>query len=369
MIIEKPTFIVNEKRVKRNIKKMVKKSIESGVKLRPHFKTHQCEEIGEWFRAQGVDSITCSSLEMARYFCERGWTDITIAIPVNVNQIKEIDRLANKTNLGVLVDSAEALHVLEENVTNPIKVWMEIDVGNNRSGIIPENRGLIKRIAKLTLRSSLIDLEGILTHAGQVYMARDKEQILEIYKTQNLKMNSVRYFLKSIGINNCKISIGDTPICSTIERFDNQIIDEIRPGNFVFYDLMQVLIGSCSEGDIAVCVACPVISKQIHRNEIIIHGGSIHLSKESLSIGEKSPCYGLIALPTDNSEGWSKSIPNTWVSSLSQEHGKIKAPKKVVESINIGDIMMILPVHSCLTANQFLEYKTLDNKVLHTFHI
>jgi len=32
------------------------------------------------------------------------------------------------------------------------------------------------------------------------------------------------------------ISYGDTPSCSIAENFDE--VDEIRPGNFVFYDVM-----------------------------------------------------------------------------------------------------------------------------------
>jgi hypothetical protein len=44
---------------------------------------------------------------------------------------------------------------------------------------------------------------------------------------------------------------------------------EIRPGNFVFYDLMQQNIGACSIDDIALRVLCPVISKQSLRTKLL----------------------------------------------------------------------------------------------------
>ena len=66
---------------------------QNQVRFRPHFKTHQSAAIGEWFRAEGVAAITTSSVEMATYFAEQGWNDITIAFPANVREIDQINRL------------------------------------------------------------------------------------------------------------------------------------------------------------------------------------------------------------------------------------------------------------------------------------
>ena len=47
---------------------MARKAKDNGLIFRPHFKTHQSIEIGEWFRESGVNKITVSSLTMANYF-------------------------------------------------------------------------------------------------------------------------------------------------------------------------------------------------------------------------------------------------------------------------------------------------------------
>ena len=81
--IAKPTLLLDTQKVRRNITRMAEKVQRSGVRLRPHFKTHQSAVIDEWFRAQGITDITVSSVDMAIYFARHGWDDITIAFPVN----------------------------------------------------------------------------------------------------------------------------------------------------------------------------------------------------------------------------------------------------------------------------------------------
>ena len=48
--IVQPTVVIDETRVKRNIETMAAKARRSGTRFRPHYKTHQCAAIGEWFR-------------------------------------------------------------------------------------------------------------------------------------------------------------------------------------------------------------------------------------------------------------------------------------------------------------------------------
>ena len=79
---------------------MAEKARQSKVTFRPHFKTHQSIEIGSWFRDEGVQKITVSSVDMAEYFASDGWNDITIAFPLNIRQLPQIQELAGRINLG-----------------------------------------------------------------------------------------------------------------------------------------------------------------------------------------------------------------------------------------------------------------------------
>jgi len=138
--------------------------------------------------------------------------------------------------------------------------------------------------------------------------------------------------------------------------------DEIRPGNFVFYDLKQERIGSCSEQEIAVAVACPVVAKHAERNEIVLYGGAVHLSKDSFVDQDGTQVFGRVALFEDDS--WSSSLPDTFVSSLSQEHGIVRTTAEILSRVHVGDVLVILPVHSCLLAYLLQDYHTLDGEIL-----
>lgn len=356
--IEKPTLIVNKERARNNIKKMADKARKSGVRFRPHFKTHQSAAIGDWYKEFGVDSISVSSVDMAAYFAEHGWEDISITFSVNFLQIRTINNLANDISLNLLVESPEAVDFLRENINSKVRIWIKIDVGYHRTGINCDNFEKILDVAQHVEKSPNLILSSILTHAGHSYNQRSKHGIKKIYRETVGKLNEIRGMLRAHGFQDIEISIGDTPCCSVVDEFTG--VDEIRPGNFVFYDIMQLEISSCTERDIALAVACPVVAKHEERNEVVIYGGAVHLSKDFIVDKKGIKLFGRTAFLDKN--GWSSFIRNTYVKSLSQEHGIIKTGSSTFNKIQIGDILIVLPVHSCLTANLLRNFITLEGE-------
>ncbi len=116
--IVRPTLIVDKKKAIKNIQGMMVKISQSPgrIRFRPHFKTHQSARVGEWFRELGVTAVTVSSVDMASYFAQNGWGDITIAIPANPLEIESINQLAGTVELNLLVDSAEMAGFLNLNL-------------------------------------------------------------------------------------------------------------------------------------------------------------------------------------------------------------------------------------------------------------
>jgi D-serine deaminase-like pyridoxal phosphate-dependent protein len=131
---------------------------------------------------------------------------------------------------------------------------------------------------------------------------------------------------------------------------------EIRPGNFIFYDLVQASLGACREEEIAAVVVCPVIATHPERGEIVVYGGGVHISKESLRAGSGEAVFGAVGRVAGADGAWTMPVAGAFVSSLSQEHGKIKAPQGFVSSVGIGESLAVFPVHACLTANLHGRY-------------
>jgi D-serine deaminase-like pyridoxal phosphate-dependent protein len=355
--IQKPTLLLNHQRASENIRKMADKAQQSRVRFRPHFKTHQSAQVGEWFRDFGVKAITVSSVEMAQYFAQHGWQDITIAFPTNILEIDSIKQLANCLSLGLLVESTEAVHFLAKNLTAPVNVWLKVDVGYGRTGIPWSNYDRLVALAKQVKKTPPLSLRGLLTHSGHTYRARSELEIQAIYRDTVSKMRAVQENLAMAGVEPVELSIGDTPSCSVVADLSD--VDEIRPGNFVFYDLMQLQIGACREEDIAVAVACPVVAKHPERHQLVIYGGAVHLSKEFI-VEDNVQVFGYVARLKD--DGWSSRLASAHVSSLSQEHGIINGDDDTISKIEVGDVLVILPVHSCLTVNLMREYQTFDGE-------
>lgn len=359
MKIKSPTLILDEQICRKNIERMAAKAKANECIFRPHFKSHQSIEVGRWFRDYDVSKITVSSVSMAAYFSSDGWKDITIAIPVNVSEIENINKLAKKIQLNLLVDSLEAVEFLNSHLESNVGVFIKVDTGYHRTGIISENYEQMDELVKFFSATKKIDFLGFLTHSGHTYEAKSVTEMRMIYEDAVLKLKLLRERYAS-QYKNLILSYGDTPSLSTMDEFLG--LDEIRPGNFVFYDLMQKNLGVCEFDDIAMSIACPVISKSVERNECVIYGGAVHFSKESsINIfGQRS--YGQIVQINDNIINSHEEIH---LSTISQEHGIIKLSSAMLQSLKLGDIIYISPIHSCLSANLHKYYlKTTKQKIL-----
>lgn len=356
-MITKPTLIIDELKCKENIIRMSSKAKNNNLTFRPHFKTHQSLEIGRWFKEMGVTKITVSSLSMAQYF-SADWHDMTIAFPINILEIDTINQLAKSSIINLSIENKESVSFLSKNLKYPINVFLKIDVGYHRTGIEPSNIDLIDTLLDELASNPLMSFVGFLGHAGHTYKCRTHEAIKEIH-AQSLKVMSTLKERYANQYPDLIISLGDTPSCSVAEDFSG--VDEIRPGNFVFYDLTQNQIGSNAISQIAVAVACPIVAIHKNRSEIVVYGGGAHLSKDRMEDVEGA-VFGRVAKKIKN--GWGPVIPNTYVKGLSQEHGIVSVPKSEIDNYKIGDYLIILPVHSCMTANLMKSYTTLDGKII-----
>nr|NQU90941.1 alanine racemase [Bacteroidota bacterium] len=361
MELKRPTLLLNKDTCQKNIERMWAKAHKAGVTFRPHFKTHQSAKVGEWFRDMGVSSITVSSVFMANYFASHQWDDITIAFPVNPAEIIEIDKLAGKIRLNLIIEDAGTMEILQTGLHNECGAFIKVDAGYGRTGVSVNDHQKILCLARQIIDSKNLEFSGLLVHNGHTYKTTHPDQIHKIHNESLLRLQDVKAMLEKNRIPSL-LSIGDTPSMSLTENFEN--VDEIRPGNFVFYDVMQQKLGACGYDDIAVALACPVVAKHKQRNELVVYGGGVHLSKDYVVNEAGIGIYGEVVGLKKN--GWSVPFRNTYVKSLSQEHGIIRTTSEYFDALNIGDFVGILPVHSCLTVNLMREMYTLEEERIET---
>lgn len=352
--IASPTLLIDEKITRANLEKMAFKAQRSGKKLVPHWKTAQSRIIGNWAKDYGIHEVTASSISLAEYLSGQGWESIHIAFPFNIREIPRLNRLAANQSISVQVVNASTAKALAEGLTEEVWFFVELDAGYGRTGIQASDEAELEEILTHASHSQYLKFKGFYIHPGHTYYGKNTQKIHEESQAELARMKakySGRY-------PNLVTRLGDTPGCAVMEDFGD--VDELGPGNFVFFDLMQVHLGSCQREDIAVCLAVPVVDIRKDRKEILIHGGGVHLAKDVLMKPDGTKNFGEVVLLTE--KGW--DIPNhySFVKSISQEHGIIQASEQLLNSVKIGDLLGILPVHSCMTADAMGSYLSVNGQ-------
>jgi len=358
MRIIRPSLVVQKDIALKNIERMQQKAQNSAIQFRPHFKTHQSIDIGRWFKGFGVEKIAVSSLTMAHYFSSE-WNDILVAIPVNILEIELINQLASTIYLSLVVENNKAIDFLIQNLTSKVNIYIKIDLGYHRTGIDIGNLGQIAGLKSKLEESDKINFVGFLSHAGNTYHAKNKKEILSI-TTKSLDKLSL---LKQKFGTQYIYSYGDTPGLSSLDEWT--VFNEARPGNFIFYDAMQWQMQTCEFSDIAVGIVAPIIAKHSSRGELVLYLGAVHLSKEYLLTKNSEKNYGFVCLWEN--EKWSSPMESTFIKSVSQEHAIIKTDEKTFQALEIGNLLCIIPVHSCLSI-QNMRQIYVENDVFNTFN-
>lgn len=354
--ISSPTLLLNEQICRNNLKKMAGKAQLNGMKLVPHFKTAQSHLIGEWAKEYGIREITVSSIKMAEYFCGQGWENIHIAFPFNPRETKKLNDLSKNQSLSVQLINVAVTEKLAMELEHPVGFFIEIDAGYGRTGVAVTDFELVEGILRKAKQTDKLRFKGFYIHAGHSYYEKDIEKLYDQTRAAlNMLKNKYRSEYPELVTRT-----GDTPGCSVIENFGD--INEMGPGNFVFYDLMQVNLGSCKREDIAVALAVPVVDIHLGRKEILVHGGAVHLAKDVLTEPDGSKNFGEVVFLTEN--GWEFPSQRSYLKSISQEHGLIKASDELLAKVKIGDLLGILPIHSCMTADCMGAYLNLNGQTI-----
>ncbi len=353
-----PTLLLDEAKCRANFERMADRAKRHGLQFRPHAKTHQSRAVARWSRDYGVEKLTVSSLRMAAYFADDGWTDITVAFPTNIREADRIRHLASRVALNLLVESVETVEALDAMLSSPVGIFIKADTGYGRTGLKPGHWDRIDPIVERIRAADRLHFRGFLCHAGHSYAARSPAEIEEVHD-QTLKAMAALGHRYSVDTPDLTLSIGDTPSCSVAEHFEG--VHEMRPGNFAFYDLDQLQIGACSADDIAIALACPVVALHPDRLEAVLYGGGVHLSTERQQQADGTIQYGMLGVWEET--GWSLPAGAPYLRKISQEHGVVRFfDEATYKAVRLGELVPVLPVHSCMTADAMGAYLTLEGE-------
>lgn len=346
-----PSFIVDWARLTRNCDKMRTKAERAGVVFRPHVKSHKSSAIGRLQHGGRTGPITVSTLAEARHFADDAFDDITYAVPIAPAKLAEAAALASRIRrLNILVDHIETLRAVEtfargEGVV--FDLFLKVDCGYHRAGVDPSSAQALE-LASAALESPQIRLRGLLTHAGHSYNAKTLEEIAAIASQEAAAVSAFARRLPDSESRSLVRSVGSTPTLSVAAISD---CDEVRPGNYVFYDAYQAQLGSCRFDDVAVSVLATVVGIYPEQKKVIVDAGSLALTRESAYAQGNG--FGIVC-------DESLRPRDLHFTAMSQEHGQLFGAG--VQSLAIGSRVRVVPNHSCITAAMFDRYFVVEGE-------
>lgn len=338
--IDTPALLIDYDLVIKNLRLMQDKADKYKVNLRPHTKTHKMPELAKLQINTGAHGITVAKVGEAEVMAQYGLQDIFIANEIvgiaKLNRIKDLNR---KVKIRIGVDNEYQVDQLEEvfqDEQQAIEVLIEVEVGENRSGVITDEQLL--RLAGYIRDKKKVVLKGVFSHEGHSYKAKDAEQCRKIAAESQQRTLRAADIIRSMGITIDTVSIGATPSLMHAEIIEG--ITEIRPGTYIFMDVGQ---GSAIN-DFSRCAATiltSVISKPTEER-IVLDAGAKALTLQTRSDGICATFgYGLV-----------KNSANVRLSGVYDEHGLIYN-REYAQYIEIGDKIEIIPNHICPVCNLY----------------
>ena len=355
--LKTPCALVDLPRLERNARLMAARARDLSVKLRPHVKTHKCTEIARLQVESHFGGITVSTLAEARLFARAGFRDITYAVPLSLKRLDEALSLHRELGVfTVLVDHEDTAQALSEFCVRHgtrFHTLLEIDCGDHRAGMDPEDPHSLERALRIADMSGLA-FQGLLTHAGHSYACTNAAEIRRVAEQERDVLVAFAQVLEERGVEVPTRSLGSTPtLCHPPAHQDG--ITEVRPGNYIFFDVFQQSIGAVPKGGaIAFSVLATTLGTYASQEKLIVDAGALALSKDAgaghLAKADE-PRYGQVVDLESQAP-----LEGLTIYSLSQEHGQIRATQEALARLPIGTPLRIHPNHSCLTAAMFERY-------------
>jgi len=348
--LDTPALLIDKDIMISNIEYMQSYANENNVSLRPHTKTHKMPDIAKLQIQYGAIAIAVAKIGEAEVMADNDINDIFIANEI-IGEIKfkRIANLAKKVKISFGVDCIEQVLQAQEifklfDVI--VDVLVEIEVGENRSGII-KNDDFINLLDEIK-KCSNIKFKGIFSHDGNSYSAKNIQECIDIAIGAQKRTLEFAKIAKKMKMECEIVSYGSTPtLFNKAPILDG--ITEIRVGTYVFMDVSQANainnIHRCAAKVLASVISKPTSSR------VILDVGAKGLTMQERKIG----------ICATKGKGVLIDYSNTYIEKVFDEHAIINNID-FSKSVNVGDKVLIIPNHICPVCNLYKKAYLIKDK-------
>lgn len=333
--VDTPALILDLDAFDRNCALMTQHVSTSGLRLRPHAKSHKTPEIARRQMAGGAVGVCCQKVSEAAVFVDAGIPDVLVTNQiVGPAKLARLAALAARARIGVLVDHLDQVAPLADAVAaadTQIDVYIEINVGG-RCGV-PVGEGLLAIAHSIAARSGL-RLAGLQVYHGPAQHMRDGNERAAAIARAGATASAARQAIIAAGLP-CPLVTGAGTGTFWHER-DSGVWGELQPGSYVFMD-RDYADNQRAENEPrfehALFVLTTVMSRPMPDRAIVDAG----LKASSVDSG----------MPVV----WQR--PELRYLKASDEHGVIDCA--AAPNVALGDRLMLVPGHCDPTVNLYDE--------------
>lgn len=326
--IDSPALVIFKEQVQQNIAHAVRMVGDVG-RLRPHVKTHKSADATQLMLAAGIAKFKCATIAEAEMLGECRAPDVLLAYqPVGPKVQRFVGVIKNYpgTVYSCLTDdlsTAQRMAAVFQKNSLVVPVYIDLNIGQNRTGIAPENA--------IELYLACSNLNGIKPIGLQAYdghirdMDFDKKTVLcdEAFKA----VSQVSQQIMASGFNAPVIIAGGSPTFSIHCKRPGV---ECSPGTFVYWD----------KGYSDLCAEQPFFPAAVLVSRVISLPDA---TKICLDLGHKS-------VAAENEIGkriYFPDAPDFIPIGQSEEHLVMEAGAN--HGFKVGDVLIGIPYHICPT--------------------
>lgn len=342
-----PSLVVHRPTVSDNIRRMQEYCNTHALNLRPHTKTHKSLLMAGSQIEAGAGGLTVAKAGEARVMSQ-ACRDLLVAYPaVGTHRVRDLVEVARDARVTIGIDSLAAAQQLQTAaIQGGVRFGILIDweVGFFRTGMADATHAI--DLAQAISRMSHLEFRGVMCFPGHL-LPSSQASDWERY-TESLQKLIDKLAVSGIPVHT--VSGGSTPTAMASHR--NHLLNEIRPGTYIYNDLNEVRLGVATLEQCAARILATVVSVP-SPHKFIIDAGSKTLSSDRNCVDDQSG-FGLVF-----------EYPSAKISRLSEEHGEIVLSENSTDSLpSVGDRLWILPNHICVCVNLQNSFFLLDNESL-----
>jgi 3-hydroxy-D-aspartate aldolase len=334
--VDTPALLLDLEAFEANLERLMHSLRDTGLRVRPHAKSHKCPEIALRQIAAGAVGVCCQKVSEAEALVAGGIQDVLITNEVvGATKLARLAHLASRAHVAVCADDAEnvaelALAARKAGVI--LDVLIEVDVGANRCGVAPGAPAVA--LAKVIAQTPGLSFAGLQAYQGSAQHLRTPQERREAIQ-QSAAM--VRHTLDELHQAGLAVPLvtgagtGTYPLEAA-----SAVYQELQPGSYIFMDADYGL--NLGED-----------GRPVHefRNSLFILATVMSAPVPTRAVVD----VGLKAHSIDSGMPLVVDVPGAHYTRASDEHGVIELPEG--RRLQLGQKLRLIPGHCDPTVNLY----------------